>query len=186
MPICYGGGIKTIEQAEKIISLGIEKIAISSIALENPDFISESSKRLGSQSIVVVLDVKKSRIIGKNYSIYTKNGTNKCNQELIKFCKLAESLGAGELVINSIDKDGKIDGYDFFLIEKIRKNVNIPITCLGGAGRIEDFEELFDKFGIIGAAAGSFFVFKGKFKAVLIQYPEKYIKDKLNLIRGTL
>lgn len=177
MPLCYGGGIKTVEQATKVFNLGIEKIALSSAAIENPKLISDIAKEVGSQSVVVVLDVKK-KIFG-GYDIYTHNGTKKAKIDLEKFINRLQSLGVGEIVINSIDNDGVMKGYDLNLIEKIKPLVEVPMTVLGGAGSLDDIKTLIQKFGIIGCSAGSVFVFKGKYKAVLINYPNKIEKEKI-------
>lgn len=177
MPLCYGGGIKTVEQATKIFNLGVEKIALSSAVIENLKLVSDISKEVGSQSVVVVIDVKKKMFGG--YDIYTHNGTKKTNIDLEKFIIELQSLGIGEIVINSIDNDGVMKGYDLSLIEKIKPLINVPMTVLGGAGTLEDINKLIEKFGIIGCSAGSLFVFKGKYKAVLINYPNKTEKEKL-------
>jgi len=178
MPFCYGGGIKTIEQVEKIITMGVEKVAISSIALENPSFVTEIAKQLGNQSVVVVLDVKKN-LANNQYEIITHNGQKKTGKCPIEFSQQLEKLGAGEIVINSIDNDGIMKGYDLVLAEKIIKSVNVPITILGGVGSLKDIKELINKFGVIGVAAGSLFVFKGVYKAVLINYPNRSEKNIL-------
>jgi len=179
MPLCYGGGIKNANQVKKIFSLGVEKIAISSIAIINPQIISEFSSMVGSQSVVVILDIKKS-IFGK-YQIYINNGKKLINTNLEEFISNLEKLGAGEIVLNSIDNDGTMNGYDFNLVSQIRKNTTLPITILGGAGSIEDIGALIKNFGIIGAAAGSLFVFKGIYNAVLINYPTIIERDELIL-----
>jgi cyclase len=181
MPFCYGGGIKTVEQAKKIINLGAEKVAISSAALYNLSLLSEIGLTVGKQSVVVVLDIKKkSSLIGSNtYELYTHNGSKKFKTSLIDYINQVNTIGIGELVINSIDKDGLMNGYDLELVDIVRKLVDVPLTVLGGAGSLTDFNNLFDKFGVIGAAAGSFFVFRGKFKAVLISYPTR---DEINLL----
>jgi len=178
MPICYGGGIKTIEQAQRIFSLGVEKIAISSIAIENPSLITEMAERVGNQSVVVVIDVKKKLINGK-YEIYTHNGTRSTGVDPVSFAKEMQRLGAGEIVINSIDNDGAMKGYDMTLIDKVKEAITIPLTVLGGAGSIDDIGGVINKHGIIGVAAGSLFVFKGKFRAVLINYPTNVEKAAL-------
>lgn len=177
MPLCYGGGIKTVEQAQTIFSLGVEKIAISSAAIDNPEFITDLSERVGNQSVVVVLDVKKKAFGG--YEVYTHNASKRSNVKLLDFVSLAEKLGAGEIVINSIDLDGTMKGYDFSLVKKVREQVNTPFTILGGAGNLDHISELINEFGIIGASAGSLFVFKGVYRAVLINYPEPHVKDEL-------
>lgn len=178
MPLCYGGGIKTTEQAQKIISLGVEKIAISSVALENPSIISNIADRVGNQSLVVVLDVKKKKFSNK-YELYTHNGKKKTGLDPIIFAKQVESLGCGEIVINSIDQDGMMNGYDNKIVDAIRDAVSIPLTVLGGAGSLEDIGQMISNHGIIGVAAGSLFVFKGKYKAVLINYPNQQEKTDL-------
>ncbi|TDO77447.1 cyclase [Flavobacterium chryseum] len=177
MPLCYGGGVKTVEQAQKIFSLGVEKIAVSSAIIEDPDFITRMAEKVGTQSVVAVLDVKKKLLGG--YEVYTHNGKKKTGKNPVEFAKELEKLGIGEIVINSIDNDGVMKGYDMGIIEKIREAVSIPMTVLGGAGSLEDIKQLIKKFGIIGASAGSLFVFKGVYKAVLINYPSREEKDNL-------
>ena len=178
MPLCYGGGIKSVDQAVRISHLGVEKIAISSAAIENPGLIAEIAAAIGRQSVVVVLDIKKS-ILG-SYDVYIYNGKKKVKKDLISLAKELEVAGAGEIVINSIDLDGKMTGFDLRLIEKVRNAVDIPLTVLGGAGNLDHIKAVIDKFKIIGVAAGSLFVFKGIYKAVLISYPSKDEKKRLN------
>ncbi len=178
MPLCYGGGIKTVEQAQKIFSLGVEKIAVSSLAVENPEVIAEIALRVGNQSVVVVMDVKK-KLLSSKYEIYIHNGTKNTGLDPVKFAKEMERLGAGEIVINSIDQDGVMKGYDINLINIIRESISIPLTVSGGAGTIDDIGKIIQEHGIIGVAAGSFFVFKGKFRAVLINYPTPIEKKAL-------
>lgn len=177
MPLCYGGGVKTVEQAQRIFSLGIEKIALSSAVLQNPNLITEISDRVGSQSVIVVLDVKKKLLGG--YEVYTHNGKKGTGINPFKFVEEAQKLGAGEIVINSIDKDGQMKGYDLDLIDKVREKITLPMTVLGGAGSLNDIEKIIDRHGVIGVAAGSLFVFKGPYKAVLINYPTQLEKNKI-------
>ena len=178
MPICYAGGVKTKEQISNIVSLGIEKVAISSAAVENIELIQESSAEVGSQSIVVILDVKKKKFTN-NYEIFTHNGKKGTGLEPVKFASILKNYGVGEIIINSIDKDGTLEGYELDLISRIYDAVNLPISCLGGAGSLDDIKKLFQRFKIIGACAGSLFVLKGKYRAVLIQYPSNLEKKKL-------
>ena len=178
MPLCYGGGVKTIEQAQRIFSLGVEKIAISTAAISTPELVSEMASRVGSQSVVVVLDVKK-KIFG-GYEIVTHNAKNATGKNPFEFAAKMEQMGAGEIVVNSIDQDGMLKGYDFILIDKMRQSINLPLTVLGGAGSLQDIGSLISKYGIIGAAAGSLFVFKGIYKAVLINYPNWEEKKRLS------
>lgn len=177
MPLCYGGGVKTVEQAQKIFSLGVEKIAISSAVFDDISIIQRMGEKVGTQSVVVVLDVKKKFLGG--YEVYTHNGKKKTGKNPVDFAAELEKLGVGEIVINSIDHDGQMKGYDLDLIEKIREVISIPMTVLGGAGTLADIGKLIKKFGIIGASAGSLFVFKGVYKAVLINYPTRIEKDIL-------
>jgi len=178
MPLCYGGGIKTVDQAQHIFSLGVEKIAISSAAIENPALVTKMAERVGNQSVVVVMDVKK-KLFSNKYEIYIHNGTKSTGKDPVEFAAEMERMGAGEIVINSIDNDGVMKGYDLSLIQKIRDVINIPLTVLGGAGSLDDIGELIKQHGIIGAAAGSLFVFKGKYRAVLISYPTPVEKSNL-------
>jgi len=179
MPLCYGGGVKTSEQVERIISLGVEKVALSSAVIDNTDLIIDSARRVGSQSIVVVLDVKKTGLLGKRYELHTHNGKRSTGINPVEFARRVEAYGAGEILVNSIDLDGTMKGYDQLLIDQVREAVSIPMTVLGGAGSFSDISMLIQRHGIIGAAAGSLFVFKGKYRAVLIQYPNRAEKDDL-------
>lgn len=180
MPFCYGGGITSVEQAKKIIELGAEKIAISSSAINDPALIKNIGLEVGVQSVVVVIDVRKKGILfGGGYDIYIKNGKEKVKVKLKDFIDQLNEIGVGEIVINSIDNDGMMKGYDIPLISMIREWTNFPITALGGAGSSIDIKQLIEKFKIIGASAGSLFVFKGKYKAVLINYPNR--EEKLRL-----
>lgn len=184
MPLCYGGGIKTLEHATRIIKLGVEKVAISSAFIDNSNLLIEIISEIGSQSGVVILDVKKT-IFGK-YEVYVNNGNTSTGQSPITLAKKAEKSGAGEVIINSIDNDGVMGGYDLSLASKVRKAIDIPISFLGGAGSLNHMGDLIKLCGVVGVAAGSFFVFKGSLRAVLINYPSysdksKLIKDSLNI-----
>jgi cyclase len=169
MPLCYGGGVTTATQASHIITTGFEKVSVSSAALARPTLIKEMSEAIGAQSVVVTLDVKANRLF-PGYTIYTHNGQQKHKKPLLECCQEAVSLGAGEIVINAIDRDGTMEGYDLALAKQIRNTVDTPITMLGGAGSTDDMQTLIHTVGTVGAAAGSFFVFKGPYRAVLISY----------------
>jgi cyclase len=180
MPFCYGGGIRTVAQAKKIIELGAEKIAISSSAIKNISLIKEIGEEVGFQSVVIVLDLKKKSLLyGGGYDIYINNGKEKANIQLKNFIDQINIIGVGELIINSIDNDGLMQGYNNELISLIREWTNFPITVLGGAGSLDDIKNVIKKYKIIGVAAGSLFVFKGKYKAVLINYPNREEKTIL-------
>ncbi len=178
MPLCYGGGVRTVAQFEKIVSLGVEKVAVSSAAVENPTFISDVAARVGSQSVVVVIDVKRVGLL-RRYEVVTHNGTRKTGLDPVGFARRMAELGAGEIVVNSVDRDGEMTGYDLNLFDQIRQAVNLPLTILGGAGSLGDIKALINRYGIVGAAAGSLFVFKGKYRAVLINYPNRAEKQDL-------
>ena len=179
MPLCYGGGVKNIDQFEKIISLGIEKVSLSSAAINNPNLVEECANRVGSQSVVVTLDLIKTKFLNKKIEIMTFNGKKKIDLKLKDAIKLFQDKGAGEIIINCIDRDGTKKGYDYSIVEEIYSEINIPMTFVGGAKSYEDFKELFFKYEGIAAGAGSLFVFKGKFDAVLIQYPTLEEKGKI-------
>ncbi|WP_210643502.1 AglZ/HisF2 family acetamidino modification protein [Pseudomonas sp. Tri1] len=178
MPLCYGGGIRTAQQAKRIIALGVEKVAISSAAFENPQLISQIAEEIGRQSVVVVLD-HKARLLSKQQEVWTHNGTRNTKRSVIEAAQEFERLGAGEIVLNSIENDGKMKGYDVELAIKLREAVRIPITILGGGGSLEDMRSIVAACGVVGVAAGSFFVFKGAYRAVLISYPSAQQKDDI-------
>jgi cyclase len=177
MPLCYGGGVKTVEQVKTIIGLGVEKVAISSAAVADPGLISQAAEAVGTQSVVVVLDVKP-RPNSAVYEVWTHNAT------VSEVAAQAEKLGAGEIVVNAIEKDGQMKGYDLELARQINASARVPVTILGGAGSMQHIEELIRNFGVIGAAAGSLFVFKGVYRAVLVNYPS--IKERDALLRANL
>lgn len=180
MPLCYGGGVTSRAQAKRIIGLGVEKVAISAGAIARPDLVSEIADEVGSQSVVVVLDVKKP-MFGSDFDVYTHNGARKAKERLAALVGEFERRGAGEIVINSIERDGMMKGYDLDLAERIRQTTSLPVTMLGGAGSLDDIGALIGRCGIVGAAAGSLFVFKGAYRAVLINYPNPAQKDELIL-----
>ena len=182
MPLCYGGGIKSAEQATYILSLGVEKISLSSKAISNPDLVKKLSDVVGSQSVVVTLDVKR-KIFG-GYEVFTHNGTRSTKKSPIDLAKEFQSLGAGEIVINSIDNDGVMCGYDLKLIALIKDKLDIPTTAVGGCGSMSDVTDLWRNETIIGAGAGSVFVFKGKYRAVLINYPS--FNEKYELVQSSI
>lgn len=177
MPLAYGGGIRSVEQFERIISLGIEKVAVSSAVVTNRDLIGQAAERVGRQSVVVVIDVRRNANGG--WDVFTHNGSRATGLDALDFARRAEAEGAGEIVVNSIDRDGSMQGYDLELASAVRRAVNLPITVLGGAASHADIGALLQTLGTIGAAAGSLFVFKGVYRAVLINYPQRTAKDAL-------
>lgn len=178
MPLCYGGGVRTPEQAKRIISLGVEKVSISAAAVENPELVAEIADAVGRQSVVVVIDAKK-RALGRGWDVWTRNAGKNAKLDALDFAARVADLGAGEIVMNSIDLDGKMTGYDLDLARRLRARVTVPMTMLGGAGSLDHMGQLFEACGVVGAAAGSLFVFKGQYRAVLINYPNVKQKDEL-------
>lgn len=177
MPLCYGGGVRTAAQAKRIIGLGVEKVAISAAAVERPGLIAEIAAEIGGQSVAVVLDVRKKMLGG--YELRTHNASRAHKLDPVAFAEEAVRLGAGEIVVNSIDLDGAMKGYDLKLARRMRDVVGVPVTFLGGAGSLADIEALIREVGVVGAAAGSLFVFKGAFRAVLINYPNPDTKEQM-------
>jgi cyclase len=169
MPLSYGGGLRDLDDIKTIFNLGVEKVIINSYAIENPDFVREASSRYGNQSIVVAVDVKRNSF-GK-YEIFSFGGRKKTKLNLVDHVKEMERLGAGEIFLNSIDRDGTMEGYDIEMIKKVTDTMSIPAIASGGAGKVGDFVEAVAKGGASAVAAGSMFVFHGKHRAVLITYP---------------
>lgn len=176
MPFGVGGGIKSLDDAKELMNAGAEKVIINSAGLQNQKLIREISHSYGSQSVVVSIDVKKS-LLGK-YTIYGGSGTQKYKLDLLEYCKLIEENGAGEIMINSINNDGMMQGYDISLIKSVSDHVSIPVIACGGAGSVDDLGEAYFQGHANAVAAGSLFVYHGPRKAVLINYPanEELIK----------
>ena len=171
MPFAVGGGIRTIEDIRRILRAGAEKVVINSYAVTNPGFIKEASRVFGAQSIVVSVDVKK-RLWGK-YEVYTHCGSKAAGIGPVEFVKKVESYGAGEIFLNSIDNDGTMEGYDINLVRMISDSVGVPVIACGGAGSLDDFREALIDGNAFAVSAGSFFVFHGRRRAVLINYPTR-------------
>ncbi|WP_313950774.1 AglZ/HisF2 family acetamidino modification protein [Accumulibacter sp.] len=180
MPLCYGGGVRTPEQAKKIIGLGVEKIAMSTAAVEDATLVSRTADAVGRQSVVVVLDVRrKAGLFASGYEVFTGNGKKAQSGDPFKLAERMQAAGAGEIIINSIERDGQMKGYDLALATRMRRESRIPLTLLGGAGSHHDLEALLGACGVVGASAGSLFVFKGPYRAVLINYPTPEQKDAI-------
>lgn len=177
MPLGYGGGITKLQEIKELINAGVEKVILNISAFNNPGLISEAAKFIGSQSIVVSIDVKKN-IWGK-YKVYINNGSKSTNIDPVAFAKQMEQAGAGELLLNAIDRDGTFGGYDIELISLICSNVSIPVVAIGGASTVNDFAQAVQA-GASAVAAGSMFVFQRPHRAVLISYPsQKELTEKL-------
>lgn len=176
MPISYTGGIRNLDQIERLINIGVEKVGLSSMAIEDPSLISTASERLGSQSVMAVIDVLR---VEESFKVLTHNGTRHAKSSLPQLLEAFQSSGAGEIVVNSIDRDGTRQGFDHELVGEIMKQVNVPVTVVGGAGNLTDCAKLDREFGPLGIGVGSMFVFTGKYRAVLITYPS--LGDRLEI-----
>ncbi len=173
VPLCYGGGVTTLEQLEKLFKLGVEKVAINSAAVGSLDLISQASKIYGNQSIVVGIDVKKS-LFGKPER-YVRSASINTKEDPVEVARRAEQAGAGELMVYSVDRDGTMQGYDIALTRSVSQAVRVPVIACGGAGSLADMIQVIDEGRAASAAAGSLFVFQGKHRAVLITYPEERV-----------
>lgn len=177
MPLCYGGGVRTLEDIHTIFSLGIEKVVINSFAAENPSFIKKASEKFGSQSIVLSIDVKKT-FTGK-YTVRTYGGSQVVSHDVVEYAQQGEQLGAGEIVLNSIDRDGTWTGYDIELLQMVSRAVHVPVIACGGASCLDDFRKAVQEGGVSAVAAGSMVVFQGKGLGVLINFPTRNDLEKV-------
>jgi len=177
MPVCYGGGITDEEQLRRIICTGVEKVALNTKAIREPTFVQRISERFGSSTIVISIDARKN-FFGK-YEVVTVGGRTNTKKDPRSVAAQMQSLGAGEILINSIDQDGERTGYNLDLIRMVTGAVDIPVISCGGAGRLEDLRQAVFVGGASAVAAGSFFIFHGKHRAVLISYPSQ---DELKVI----
>ena len=169
MPFSVGGGIKNIETIKKLISAGAERVILNSNAIENISFVKEAADNFGSSTICVCIDYKNKW--GKE-KVFTHAGKKNSGKDVKTIAVEMQNAGAGEVIIQSIERDGSMAGYDLALIKKISESLTIPVIALGGAGTSEDIENAYKIGYANGLAAGSFFVFKGPHRGVLIQYPE--------------
>lgn len=180
MPLCYGGGVTTAAQAARIVDMGVEKVAVSAAAISKPELLGQMADAVGRQSVVAVVDMrKKTGLFAKGYEVCTHNATLVHKLDPIALAQQLQDAGAGEIVVNSVDRDGLMQGYDLDLAAQFRQALRVPVTFLGGAGSLDHVAQLVAKLGVVGAAAGSLFVFKGKYRAVLINYPTPAQKTKL-------
>ena len=168
MPLSYGGGIKDLDQIHELLSIGYEKVVLNTALYRNPQLLTDAAKIYGSQSVVASIDAKK---VNSGYRVVICDGTEEINCTPVEMARQAEKLGAGEIIINSVDNDGMMQGYDVGLVKSIVDAVNIPVTAIGGAGGIKDLKVVLDKGHAHAAAGGSMFVYYGRLKAVLITAP---------------
>lgn len=174
IPISVGGGIKTIREIRDLLNIGVEKVSIGSSAISNPMLIKEASERFGSQAIVLSIDAKKNQNLPSGYEVYIKGGREKTGIDALKFANEMINLGAGEILLNSIDKDGTKSGYDLKLNSLFSQNLNVPIIASGGAGKIDDIKNVFLKGKADAALVAS--VFHNNIFS--IKEVKKYLKQK--------
>ena len=178
MPVAYGGGVRRLEDIKTIFNLGIEKVAINSYAVENPEFVKLAADRFGSQSIVVSIDARKRRW-GQRYQVYTHGGREPTGLDPVEFAVQMQAMGAGEILLTSIDRDGTYEGYDIELIKKVTGAVGLPVIACGGTGKVEDFGAAVKQGGASACAAGSMVVYFGRNRAVLINFPTRRELEKV-------
>ena len=169
MPMAYGGGVRDVETARRLFSLGVEKVIVNSAALADPQLIERLCERFGAQSVVAAIDIKRDWL--KRPRVVTHSGTRRAEVDPLQWAVRLEALGAGEILLNSVDRDGTFQGYDLALVSHIAHAVNVPVVACGGAGSIEDCARVVRQAGASAAAAGSIFVFQGVHRAVLISFP---------------
>lgn len=176
MPLCYGGGIRTLDQAKRVFDLGVEKVCLQSAVLDSPSIVSEISGVFGSQSVVVSVDVKRDWF--KRPRLYQSRSGRTVDRNWLEFLRAAVDAGAGEVVLNAVDRDGEMGGYDLELIRQAAEAVSVPLIALGGAATLEHFRRAVTA-GASAVAAGAMFVFQGPHRAVLISYPQYSELEKL-------
>jgi len=171
MPLCYGGGVRSTDDVRALVSLGVEKVAVNSYAVERPDFLRAAADLVGSSSVVAAIDVKRKLFGG--YEVVTHGGRRRTGWDPVAFAEEAERQGAGELFLNSVDRDGTMEGYDLDLVRRVSGAVGIPVVACGGSRGIADLAAAVTVGGASAAAAGSMFVFQGRHRAVLVNTPDE-------------
>ncbi len=171
MPLAYGGGVRSVEEARRIFKLGVEKIVFNSTAWRQPEVLRAAAREFGSQAVVASIDVRR-KLFGR-YEVYIDNGTKSTGMDVVEFAQRMEEHGAGEILLTAIDRDGMMQGYDFELIAKVSSAVRVPVIASGGAGSLAHMKAAVDKGGASAVAAGALFVFHGPHRAVLITYPKR-------------
>ena len=171
MPVAYGGGIRSMDDMRRLFKAGFEKVGLNTEAVRNPQLIKDASQEFGSQSVIVSIDVRR-KMFGR-YEVFVNGGRQGTGLDPVAIAKRATDLGAGEILLNSIDRDGSMEGYDLELIRKVADAIPVPLVACGGAGSLRDFRDAIQQGGASAVAAGSFFVFMGKHRAVLITYPSQ-------------
>jgi cyclase len=171
MPVAYGGGIRTLDDARQVLASGIEKIVVNTMALRRPELIAEMAGEFGAQAVVVSIDAKKKLLGG--YEVMAAAGIEKTGLTPAEHAARMVELGAGEIFLNSIDHDGLQTGYDLALVRSVAESVSVPVIACGGAGSLAHFSEAVSQGHASAVAAGSMFVFHGRHRAVLISYPSR-------------
>lgn len=169
MPFAYGGGVRSVDEVKQLVRMGAEKVVLSAAAVDRIGLVREAADAVGSQSVVVAIDVKR-RLLG-GYEVVTHNATAKTGKDPVAWAQQLAQAGAGEIIVNSVDRDGCMNGYDIPLLRRVADVVNVPVVACGGAGKLEDFRQAVREGGAAAVAAGSMFVFHGRHRAVLITYP---------------
>jgi cyclase len=169
MPFGYGGGISDVDTAGRLLSMGVEKVILNTVLFQNPEVVKEMVENFGSQSVIGSVDVKEGLFSGPQ--VYSHAKAKVQHKNPVEFCKYLEQLGIGEICLNSVDRDGTLKGYDLNCIKSVSKELDIPLIACGGAGSIKDMKSAVDEGGASAVAAGSLFVYHGKYKAVLINFP---------------
>lgn len=177
MPLCYAGGVRSLKDMERLFGIGVEKIAASTQAVLDPTFISSAAREFGSQSVVAVLDVR--RTWRGRYDVTVRGGRKRTGRDPVTVARQMEEAGAGELVLNSVDRDGTMTGFDLPLVERVASAVGIPVVASGGARTLSDLRSVVVEAGAAAVAAGSMFVFQGSRRAVLVSYPSRVELDGL-------
>ena len=180
MPLSCGGGITSIDQVHELLAIGYEKVVINSELIRRPELITKAAEAFGSQSVVASIDAK---IVNSEYKCFTADGSEKTDWDPVELAKEAERLGAGEIIINSIDRDGMMQGYDTSLVRSVVDAVKVPVTAIGGAGGIQDLKTVLDEGHAHAAAGGSMFVYYGRLKAVLITAPSEQELTELGIYK---
>lgn len=179
MPISYGGGVSSVDDCKKLFKIGVEKVIFGTVAFTNPKIVQSAVDLFGGQSIVISLDIKRS-FFGR-FHVYINSGKTKLKISLLEAISHIKELSSGEVIINVIHKDGTRSGLDEALIDFVNSNFDVPCIALGGLSSIQNISDIFNSTSISAVAAGSYFVYKGKHKAVLINYLNK---DEINFVHG--
>lgn len=170
MPLAYGGGLRSVQDARQVLKLGVEKVIFNSVAWRTPEVLAEFSNEFGAQAVVASIDAKRKLFGG--YEVVIDNGTRNTGMDPVEYARRLQDIGVGEILLTSIDRDGTMKGYEIDLIARVSSAVNVPVIASGGAGSIQDFAAA-SQAGAAAVAAGSMFVFHGPHRAVLITYPDR-------------